>query len=288
MKRYFYLSIGFLVFFLSSVAGADEATVSKDGKEAIPYGMIEPELLTYCYSGGEKLRYDVFYTGGIKIGELRLKVTRESKSKELYEIRFRASTADSFLERIYPIEDLHVTKIFGPQRLPFFYEVWQKEGYDYQAHRMTRYEQEKGEIHYLRDRRPIENFTFNGFIHNEFSAFYASRLMKFVPGTSFIVPTFADKKKVDVVVMVRERELLKETIFNDVQTLVVEPVMTFRGLYDKRGDTVVWYTDDQCRVPVQIKSELMIGSLTARLVAYENNHCPQYSGALLEEYRIEK
>ena len=63
--------------------------------------------------------------------------------------------------------------------------------------------------------------------------------------------------------------------------------MKFSGLYDKRGDTVVWYTDDVCRVPVQVNSKLIIGSLTARLVAYENKACPQYDGALLEKFREE-
>ena len=112
--------------------------------------------------------------------------------------------------------------------------------------------------------------------------------MSFVPGESFVVPTFADKKRVEVVVLVKDKDILEETIFGDVRTIQIEPIMTFKGLYDKRGDTVVWYTDDNCRVPVLINSKLMIGSMTATLVGYENDACPQYDGALLEEYRNEK
>lgn len=52
--------------------------------------------------------------------------------------------------------------------------------------------------------------------------------------------------------------------------------MTFKGLYDKKGDTVIWYTDDECRVPVLINSKIVIGSLTARLAAYKNSACTRY------------
>ena len=66
------------------------------------------------------------------------------------------------------------------------------------------------------------------------------------------------------------------TIFGVVDTIEVMPVMKFEGLYEKRGDTVIWFTDDQCRVPVKISSKLLIGSLTSKLVAWENSHCQKY------------
>jgi len=52
--------------------------------------------------------------------------------------------------------------------------------------------------------------------------------------------------------------------------------MTFKGLYDKKGDTVIWYTDDECRVPVLINSKIVIGSLTATLAVYQNSACTLY------------
>ncbi|RXM21756.1 DUF3108 domain-containing protein, partial [Citrobacter sp. AAK_AS5] len=40
-------------------------------------------------------------------------------------------------------------------------------------------------------------------------------------------------------------------------------------------DTVLWITDDQCRVPVEIRSRIVVGSLVATLVEYENPACPE-------------
>jgi hypothetical protein len=53
--------------------------------------------------------------------------------------------------RLLPIgysgkEKLHVTKVRGAKRLPYHYEVWQKEGYRYRAHRVIEYDQETGAI----------------------------------------------------------------------------------------------------------------------------------------------
>ena len=50
-------------------------------------------------------------------------------------------------------------------------------------------------------------------------------------------------------------------------------IMKFKGLYDKDGDTVIWFTDDECRVPVKINSKILIGSLTAELIEYRNSAC---------------
>ena len=34
-----------------------------------------------------------------------------------------------------------------------------------------------------------------------------------------------------------------------------------------------WLTDDVCRVPVEIRSKILVGSLVAELVDYSNERC---------------
>jgi hypothetical protein len=70
---------------------------------------------------------------------------------------------------------------------------------------------------------------------------------------------------------------LEDTVIGPVDTVEVMPILTFTGLYDKRGDTVIWYTNDECRVPVLINSKIVIGSLTSTLVYYSNPACKKYS-----------
>lgn len=270
---FFWLSI-FLAYPGMAWAGNSDSTVTDIA--ALPLGVIESQLLPVGYSGHEKLVYDVSWTGGIKIGELHLEVNALSGVVDGYEIKAAVTTKNGALNLVYPIEDLHVTKVMGPNRLPYHYEIWQKEGYKYRAHRIIEYNQKNGYIRYVKNDRIEGEYHVVGEVNNEFSSFFNSRLMPFTIGGQFVVPTFADKKRVNVVVHAVSQKKFDQTIIGPVTTVAIMPVMTFKGLYDKRGDTVIWYTDDECRVPIRINSKIIIGSLTAELTAYDNAACKLY------------
>lgn len=257
-------------------AVADEAAASIDYSRPL-YGEIIPQLLEIGYSGKETLTYDVSWTGGIKIGELHMQVNALDRQAGEYEIRAEVTTKNGAVDLLYPIEDLHVTKVRGLKRLPYHYEIWQKEGYRYRAHRVIEFDQEGGVIKYTKNNKIEGVFQVTGEINNEFSSFFNSRLMAFTVGDRFIVPTFADKKRNEVVVNTVARKSFAETLLGPVTAVEIMPIMNFKGLYDKKGDTVIWYTDDECRVPVLINSKIVIGSLTAKLVAYDNPACSRYA-----------
>lgn len=269
----------FLVLILHlGTTRAEEKEATAD--DLLPLGIIDPRLATVGYSGKEKLVYDVSWSGGIKIGELHLEVTKLPKIGDGYEIRAFVTTRNGAVDLFYPVEDLHVTRLKGPNKLPYHYEVWQKEGFNYRAHRITEYDQKTGSIRSWKNDKPAGEYQVDGETNNEFTAFFNSRLMVFDIGKSFIVPTFADKRRVKVAVRPVTRKILTETIFGPVKTVEIMPILNFKGLYDKQGDTVIWYTDDECRVPVQVASKIIIGSLTAKLTSYENPACGRYAKAV--------
>lgn len=243
----------------------------------IPFGVIDPTLRAIGYSDRERLSYDVSWSGGIKIGELHLTLTAKDDVRGEHEIRAEVTTENGAIDFIYPIHDVHVTRLRGEDKLPFHSEIWQKEGYSYEAHREMDFNQEAGVVRYMKNGKLEGNFVIEGETNNEFSSFFNSRLMDFTEGGKFIVPTFADKKRVEVVVNVMEEQNLENTVLGPVSAMKIMPVMTFKGLYDKKGDTVIWYTNDECRVPVLIKSKIVIGSLTAELKKYDNPACNRYT-----------
>jgi hypothetical protein len=91
-----------------------------------------------------------------------------------------------------------------------------------------------------------------------------------------VVPTFVDRKRHLVGVARAGKKTMSNTIFGQVAVLGVRPKMEFKGLYDKDGDTTFWLTNDACRVPMQISSKILIGSLVAELVDYANPACAQW------------
>ncbi len=271
----FFIPVFVLMLYVNIIWAADTAPTLKE-YDSILLGVIDPQFVPVGYSGKEKLVYDISWSGGIKIGELHLEINALPKVEEGHEIRALVTTKNGALNLIYPIDDLHVSRVTGAEKLPFHYEVWQKEGYSYEAHRIIEYDQRKGYIRYTKNDKLEGEYLVDGKINNEFSSFFNSRLMNFKIGEQFIVPTFADKKRVEVVVHAVSRKIIKDTILGSVSAIEIMPVMTFEGLYEKKGDTVIWYTEDECRVPVLITSKIRIGSLTAELAAYENPACKRY------------
>jgi hypothetical protein len=271
------LPVGFPGFMgVAWSADTVSSDIKKEDHSALPLGVIDPQLLPVGYSGKEKLVYDVSWTGGIKIGELHLEINELSEIENGYEIRAIVTTKNGAVNLIYPVEDLHITKVRGTKKLPYHYEVWQKEGYNYRAHRVIEYEQEKGYIRYTKNDKLRDEYQIDGETNNEFSAFFNSRLMAFDIGRRFIVPTFADKRREEVVVHAVTQKKFDKTLLGPVTTVEIMPIMTFKGLYEKKGDTVIWYTNDECRVPIRINSKIVIGSLTADLAAYDNPACKRY------------
>jgi len=254
-------------------AGVGENEVEKN----LAYGVIQPELLEVAYAGTERFRYEIAYTGGIKLGELEMEMRPVADRTEDFELYVQVSTADSIFDTLYPVHDTHLTRVRGRERLPYLYEVHQQEGLRYKAHKLTEYDQQLGRISYRKNDRAPVIYEVAPSVHNEFSAFMASRLMAFTVDGSFLVPTFADKRRTDVEVKVLEKVRLEKTVLGAVNVYKVTPILKFKGLYDKRGDTTIWYTDDECRVPVRISSKLAIGSVTATLLSYANPRCRQYT-----------
>ena len=280
-RLYSYGLLAFTVFLYSPVVEAGKTI--PENLSNIPYGVIAPDLLAAGYPEREILEYDVSWSGGIKIGQLFLEIKKSKDKRENFEIKASISTKGGAINLIYPVHDTHITYVAGRKRLPYRYEVWQKEGYNYEAHTLTEYNQETGEIKSWKNEKRRSGYQVDGEVNNEFSSFFNSRIMKLRVGKKIIVPTFADKKRVEVVVNTVAEKTVKNTILGSVKTLQVMPIMDFKGLYDKKGDTVIWYTADECRVPVLINSKIVIGSLTAKLAAYENSACARYPDVVREK-----
>lgn len=236
---------------------------------------IKKDVLARIYSGSEVMHYSISWSGGIKIGDLELVVSR-AENGDGFRIQARVSDYGMF-RLFYPVDDTFTTMVRGSLKLPYRYEVLQREGHGgRETRRLTLYDQQRFEVSYQKNNQPVKTFTLTGTAYNEFSSFFITRALKFLEQGN-VVPTFVDEKRHEVAVVMLGREKL-DSIFGKVDTVKVMPKMDFKGLYDKDGDTMFWLTDDACRIPVAINSKILIGSLTADLVEYTNPACPERTG----------
>ena len=224
-------------------------------------------LLQTAYAGGETLCYTVSWLG-IKAGELVMQVSKIADRQDTFAIEVTATSA-GLLKVFYPVEDHFRTIVHGRMRLPSRHEMQQKEGRRINS-KLTLYDQEKFRVSYRKNDEPADIYQLDGPMQNEFSSFFFMRVLSFAGDAPIIVPTFADKKRHEVVVTVEGKEE-QESVLGKKNTIKVQPHLKFKGLYEKIGDLLVWLTDDAWRIPTRIQAKIVIGSLTAELVEYSGS-----------------
>lgn len=264
-----------LCFLLVPLLARGEALIDADGflvvrasspraTGAYPGTSPDEALLQTAYAGGETLRYTVSWLG-ITAGELVMRINTVADRPETFSLDLTARSA-GLLEVFYPVEDTFRTIVQGRMRLPRRHEMQQKEGRRVNS-KLTLYDQENFRVSYRKNNEPADVYQLDGPMHNEFSSFFFMRALSFAGDYPMIVPTFADKKRHEVVVTVEGKEE-RESVLGKKKTLKVQPHLKFKGLYEKIGDPLVWLTDDAWRIPTRIQAKIIIGSLTAELVEY--------------------
>ncbi len=95
--------------------------------------------------------------------------------------------------------------------------------------------------------------------------FYFVRLTPLEVGKKYVFERYFKKDKNPVTIEVVKREKMDLPDGTKVQCLVLHPVIDTKGLFSKRSDTRIWLTDDERRLPVQIRSKFPFGTITLRL-----------------------
>jgi hypothetical protein len=103
---------------------------------------------------------------------------------------------------------------------------------------------------------------------DELSVLYYVRTLPLQTSTTVTARVFASRKNWELEVKVLGREPL-DTVLGRRDTLKVEPLLKFEGIFQQKGRMIVWLTDDAERIPVQMKSEVIIGSFVTTLVRRE-------------------
>ena len=274
----FRIGLSALLLSLAFLSHAVSEPVVTDIPEVLP-SQIDSEVLATIFSGAETLHYSVSWSGGVQIGDIYIEIRPEKSKKDAYNISAKVKDYGP-LKVIYPIDDTFRCSVSGPMKLPYKYEIHQKEGYTSETLRLTLYDQQSRIVIFQKNHGPQERTEFEGRVYNEFASFIISRALLFKEGEAIVVPTFADNKRHEVQVSLAKKEK-RNTLFGEKMTLKIHPKMQFKGLYEKSGDTILWITDDKCRVPVEIHSKIVVGSLVAELVGYANPACKE-----LEQQRV--
>jgi hypothetical protein len=218
----------------------------------------------------EKLVYDLTWTG-IKAGTATQEIVAENGDIKIVS---SARSAD-WITVFFPVEDRIVSILSTNPALKLgqskSYSLKTREG----SHRRDRevlFNHAKGVAYYKdningeKRELPITAATLD-----TLSSFYFVRTLKLEVGKPVFLTILDNLKTWNVEVQVLRKEKIK-TSLGTFDTIVIKPIMQSEGIIDRKGEMLIWLTDDKRLLPVKMKTKVKIGSVTATLVGGSFQH----------------
>ncbi|HMK43597.1 MAG TPA: DUF3108 domain-containing protein [Dissulfurispiraceae bacterium] len=215
------------------------------------------------FSIPERLEYALSW-GGITVGYATL------EAQETSGLMLLSSTARStqFISTFYQVEDHVQARLqrsagtsFGK---PESYRIRVREG-THRRDKETTFDTAGKKILYADYLKPESvTFEYTPGVFDPLSSLYYVRTLDLSVGKSIYVQMFDSKKlyRMEIKVIKKERVQTPAGIFD---TVLIQPVMLSEGIFGRKGDLLLWLTDDDKHIPVQMKSRVKIGSVTGQL-----------------------
>jgi hypothetical protein len=224
-----------------------------------------------AFGVGERFEYSVGY-GMIKAGTAVMEIPEIVKfaGKKCYHI---ISTAQSnkFFSVFFKVNDKVESLMDVHELYSLRFDKHLREG-KFKAEISMLFDQEN---HLAIYNNGQDTFSVPAYVQDVLSAFYLVRTRELKVGQSIFVDNHADKKNYPLEVKVLRKERIKVPA-GTFDCVVVEPILRASGIFQQKGSLTVWLTDDQIKMPVLMKSKVVIGSISTELTNYKLGEVGKY------------
>ena len=219
---------------------------------------------------GETLEYDIYW-GVVRVGKSFISVTEtvDISSRPAWHIVSEAHSG-SFIDNFYHVDDRNEAWMDAADLYSYGYykrvsegkfftnewAVFDRAGKRYYGEKMNKKRQVaafEGQLE-----KPVNDI---------FSAVYRLRAMTVEPGSK-VEMDVNSRKNWRLSIKAGKREKIK-TDYGRKQCILLEPMAGEEGLFVAKAGRrmLVWITDDELKVPMMLRAEIFIGSVTAKLVS---------------------
>ncbi|MFA3782166.1 DUF3108 domain-containing protein [Melioribacteraceae bacterium 4301-Me] len=218
-----------------------------------------------AFSVGEKLTFDVKY-GFVTAGVAEMSIPKISKlaGRDVYNITFQVNTVSAF-DPFYKVRDRYATYLDTEGIFPWRFEQHIREG-GYSRDFSAFFDQRRGIA-----KTSEGSYEIPQYVNDILSAFYLARTFDYSEmksGDKFNLQNFYKDKVYPLDVVFRGRERVSVAA-GEFDCIIVEPLVVAGGLFKSEGSILIWLTDDQLKIPVKVKTKIIIGSIDAELTNYE-------------------
>ena len=249
-----------LVAALALTGGAGPSNVPAAAKRHLPF------------APGEELNFAVKY-GMVRAGDATLAVVGLEivDGEPAYRL---VSTANSsrFFSTFFDVKDRVESLWSIDRRLPLRFQKHIREG-RYSKDIVVRFDHDSGVAVYDDgERRDILAGT-----QDVLSSFYYIRSQELTLGDSIAVPNHSNRKNYPLMIKVLRKETVQVPA-GKFSCVVIEPLLKSAGLFKQEGRLTIWLTDDSRRMPVLMKSKVVVGSIVAELESFRMGRPPKLQG----------
>jgi Protein of unknown function (DUF3108) len=222
-------------------------------------------IINNAFKVGEKLTFDLkygFVTAGISV--MQVQDIRTIFGRPTYHITFDVNSVPSF-DWIYKVRDRYVTYVDTQGIFPWRFEQHLREGSftrDFSAF----FDQRKGIA-----KTSEGTYEIPKYVSDIVSAFYLARTFdysKMKVGEIIYLKNFYKDKYYDLNIKYLGKEVI-DAPAGEFNCIIVEPMIKEDELFKSEGSIYVWLSDDALKIPVRVKTKVVVGSVDAYLKSYE-------------------
>lgn len=220
------------------------------------------------FGKGERFVYDVSYgiipagTAGIEI-QPQLITHRQAPCYHIYTWARSAKAFDLF----FRVDDQVDAYMDARGIFTWYFEKRLNEG-SYHDVKQVDYDQREGWAYTVDDGEPTDTSRIPLFVQDAISALYYFRLQpELEVGKSLFIEVHDIRKTYPLRIDIVKREKIKVPA-GMFDCYKVEPVLESAGIFKSTGRIFIWFSTDEKRIPVLMKTKVLIGSITAYLKEY--------------------
>jgi len=217
--------------------------------ELIPFGV--GERLVFA------LQYGLIYAGDATLEVRNIAVLDSVKSYHI----FSMARSNKAFDLIFKVRDHHESFMDYENLYSLRFEKHLREG-NFRRDEIVNFDQKKHLAVYKDKEVKIPPNT-----HDFLTAFYYMRTIPLIPGQAVFLANHSGKKNYPIYIKVLRKEKISVPA-GDFECVVIEPVLKTSSIFKHEGKLTIWLTDDIVKMPVLLRSKVLVGSFEAELKEY--------------------
>ena len=217
-----------------------------------------------AFREGEKLTFDVkygFVTAGI--ASFEIPKIKKISGRNAYHVTFEVNTVPTF-DTFFKVRDRYETYIDVEGIFPWRFEQHIREG-SFSRDFSAFFDQRKGKA-----KTSGGEFDIPKYVNDIVSAFFYARTLdysKLNVGDKIPLKNFYKDKVYDLDVVYHGKETI-EVEAGKFECIIVEPLVQEGGLFKNEGSILLWMTNDDAKMPVRVKTKVVVGAINSDLTSY--------------------